>query len=72
MIKIIKKGTRQEATCDRCGCIFSYEAEDVKHWENHNGEYSIVDGTKPGYKDYVICPQCNTDFIISPTKEVKT
>ena len=68
MIKIIKKGTKQLATCDKCGCIFSYEEEDIKHLENHNGEYSFVNGTKHGYKKYVICPQCNYEFVVSEAR----
>lgn len=65
MIKIIKAGTRRKATCDECGCIFSYEGEDIKHREIHNGECSFVDGTKAGFKSCVICPQCHNDLIIS-------
>jgi Fe2+ or Zn2+ uptake regulation protein len=68
MIKIIKKGTRQQATCDKCGCIFSYEEEDIKHLENHNGEYHFINGTRHGYKNYVICPQCNNDLVINQTR----
>ena len=67
MIKIIKRGTRQQATCDKCGCIFSYEEEDVKHLETHNGERDFYDGIKHGYKNYVICPQCNNVFVVSQT-----
>ena len=68
MIKIIKVGTKRLATCEKCGCVFSYEEEDIKHLENHNGEYSFVDGIKHGYKNYVICPQCSKDFVVSQTR----
>ncbi len=68
MIKIIKKGTRQQATCDRCGCVFSYEEEDINHLENHNDEYHFAEGAKHGYKNYVICPQCHHDFVINQTR----
>lgn len=30
MIKIIKSGTIQEKHCERCGCIFSFEEEDIE------------------------------------------
>lgn len=30
MIKIIRKGTRKVQECKECGCLFSYEEEDVK------------------------------------------
>lgn len=61
MIKIIKKGTRRQATCETCGCIFSYEAEDI----NPNCAFP---GMKPGYKNHVICPQCHNDIIVSQTR----
>lgn len=47
MIQIIKRGTRKTCTCKDCGCVFSYESEDVK-----------IGGGYP----YVICPQCNTQM----------
>lgn len=56
MIKIIKKGTRQIATCEKCGCVFSYEEEDIKHLGS--------------CKKYVICPQCNTDVVVSQTRGI--
>lgn len=70
MIKIIKRGTRQQATCDRCGCIFSYEEEDIMHLENHNGEYHFAEGTKYDYKNFVVCPQCHHDFVINQTRYI--
>lgn len=72
MIKIIKAGTRRKAMCDECGCIFSYEAEDIKHLEKHNGENHLVDGTKSGFKSCVICPQCHNGFIISQIRCIST
>ena len=69
MIKIIKRGTRQQASCERCGCLFSYEEEDIKHLEGHcDGNYAFIDGTKHGYKNYVECPQCNNEVIVSQTR----
>lgn len=45
MIKIIEKGKETfEITCQRCGCKFSYDAEDAK--------YDIDEHMK------VECPQC--------------
>ena len=58
MIKIIKEGTRKQATCDRCGCVFSYEAEDIQTFEY----------TKHGYKKYLTCPQCKDEIIVSQTR----
>lgn len=38
MIKIIKKGTRRNTTCDKCGCLFSYEKEEIiSEWKERWG-----------------------------------
>lgn len=44
MIEIIKRGPKEV----KCGCIFSYEQEDVK-----SEDYAYK-----SYREYVICPQC--------------
>ena len=55
MIQIIKEGTRKIAKCSVCGCVFSYEREDVLRdpiWvENH-----------------VKCPQCNEAVTVIPER----
>ena len=55
MIKIIKEGTRKIAKCSVCGCVFSYEREDVLRdpiWvENH-----------------VNCPQCKEVVTVIPER----
>ena len=43
MIKIIEHGTRKIAKCSVCGCVFSYEEEDVQIFTIR----------------HVKCPQCN-------------
>lgn len=68
MRTIIKKGTRKQLTCSKCGCLFSYEEEDIQHLEYENGAYTFVEGTKHGYKNYVMCPQCDYDNAIEKTK----
>lgn len=50
MIKIIKPGTRKKAMCETCGCLFSYESEDIKS----NLKNAM----------YVICPQCEEKVYI--------
>ena len=60
MIKIIKQGTRQKATCDECGCLFSYEAEDVNVHMEYIG----------GSKRMVKCPQCGHEVSLLQTREV--
>lgn len=68
MIKIIKEGTKRVAVCNYCGCQFSYEAEDICHSEIVLGQNTTITGHKPGFKDFVLCPQCCKQYIISQTK----
>ena len=46
MVKIIKPGTRKTVLCEKCGCEFSYEQEDIRMKEPRT--------------EYVECPQCRT------------
>lgn len=55
MIEIIRRGPKEVTTCSKCGCVFSYEKEDVK-----SDDYAYK-----SYKEYVICPQCNQSVILS-------
>ncbi len=61
MIKVIKRGTREVTTCAYCGCKFSYESEDIQR------NYSFIDDPKK-HGEYVMCPQCNKEVIITQTK----
>ena len=51
MIKIIKPGTKKKVTCKECGCLFSYESEDIKSNLSRSA-------------NYVICPQCEEKVYI--------
>lgn len=55
MRKIIKKGTRDIRECDSCGCLFSFDKEDVKT--------NLV--TK-----HVKCPQCACPVNVDVFKEI--
>ena len=59
MIKIIKEGTKRKAMCEECGCVFSFEAEDVKKAESNGFG---------GYKEIVDCPQCHNSCIVRATR----
>lgn len=48
MIQIIKHGTKRTIECKQCGCVFSYEAEDIKVEQTGMNEYM----------SYVQCPDC--------------
>lgn len=62
MIKIIVKGTRKELTCKSCGCLFSYEAEDIKFEDKP----SVVGGMHR--EDYIECPQCENKIVLKATR----
>lgn len=59
MIQIIKQGTRKTCTCKGCGCLFSYEGEDIKYDET---------GYHGGGCAYVKCPQCNNEVYLTITR----
>lgn len=61
MIKIIEHGTIRKQKCNICGCLFSYEREDVI---SKRDEHSILGFTE----DYIICPQCNTKIKLGGIK----
>lgn len=59
MIEIMKRGTKTITTCKQCDCKFSYEKEDIQE--------ECVDGYKQ-YREYVMCPQCDEEVIITQTR----
>lgn len=60
MIKIIKEGTRVIRECEYCGCLFSFDEEDVETVFNGKADYKCVK-----------CPQCSyeTKSLLETTKE---
>ena len=58
MIKIIRKGTRKIQECKECGCLFSYEEEDVK-----TKSIMLV-----YYEKYINCPQCKKNITLEEIK----
>lgn len=65
MIKIIKPGTRKNEVCERCGCEFSYEAEDIQ-----SETVSPLEWGESVFKHprYVECPQCNNKIYLEVTR----
>lgn len=57
MIEIIKKGTKTKCTCKQCGCLFTYEEEDLKKKE-------YVHPLNGLDLPYVICPQCSNKITV--------
>lgn len=69
MIEIIKAGTKKELTCKYCGCVFTYEEEDIKHKEfGRMNETELVSGIRGGFKNLVICPQCGKEIVLQQTR----
>lgn len=58
MIKIIRQGTRKTIECDKCGCFFSYENEDIRRHDIGNYDLKI----------YIVCPQCKNEIILEASK----
>lgn len=60
MIKIIKEGTRDIRECESCGCLFSFDKEDI-----------VVTYRKTGYEKHVKCPQCSfkVNILLETKKE---
>ena len=59
MIKIIKEGTRKTCECENCGCVFSYEKEDIE---------VVKSDILNSREEFITCPQCNKKVYISKTK----
>jgi Fe2+ or Zn2+ uptake regulation protein len=68
MKTILKEGTKRRATCDECGCLFSFESEDIYHIEKQSDKFFTVAGIKHGYKMYVTCPQCEHEIVLEATR----
>lgn len=66
MIEIIEPGTKKVVKCNYCGCKFSYEQEDIKY--HVPSGVSVPEYTMNLRKDYVNCPQCNEEYVISSTR----
>lgn len=59
MIKIIKRGTKEEKECEKCGCIFSFDEKEDTILED-----TMHLGIKI-HKEYIKCPQCGYEIILS-------
>lgn len=56
MIKIIEKGTKHKIRCKDCGCLFSFDDEDV-NIRNGIAICGMEVSNKPFY-GIIVCPQC--------------
>lgn len=60
MVTIIEKGTKHKQKCENCGCLFSYEDEDI------DVHYTWLVPTKECIK----CPQCGNDILLKSFDEM--
>lgn len=58
MIEIIKRGTRTEITCPKCGSLLAYTAEDVKI----SGDYTLPN------RECIDCPVCKVEILLKIDK----
>ena len=57
MITIIKHGTIKKKRCEKCGCVFTYEEEDISI-NNDLGSRCC----------FVTCPQCKEEIKLEVTR----
>ncbi len=63
MIRIIEPGQKKyRKKCHYCGCLFSFEEEDLRH-----REYMDDTGMSWGSSDLVDCPYCSNELHVNKT-----
>ena len=62
MIKIISDEKPMQCYCERCGCNFTYEKEDI--YKRYFGGFLFHEG----YVDYIKCPRCGKEIEIGVTR----
>ena len=65
MIEIIKRGTKKTCTCDKCGCYFRYEDEDI---ETTYTSSNVFGAETVLAKNVIKCPQCETVITLNQIK----
>lgn len=60
MVTIIERGTKHIRKCGHCGCLFSYEDEDI---------YVRYEWLVPIEKT-IKCPQCGSDIFLESLKSL--
>lgn len=61
MIKIIEKGTKHKIRCKDCGCLFSFDDEDVNI--RTGSCIRVMEICKKHY-EIIVCPQCENEIIL--------
>ena len=58
MIRIIKQGSKMSVECQECGCIFTYEKEDIDFIQIGHNEYRY----------FLDCPCCRKEIEVQSMK----
>lgn len=67
MIKIVKAGTKRVEQCELCGCIFSFDDEDItSDWEESTMTVDAI--PLQVYTEKITCPQCSSIIILKSSK----
>ena len=67
MIKILKRGTSKEVTCESCGSVLSYEEEDIIKEETKDVKLYEEFFSKRK-ESHIVCPVCNKKIILEATR----
>lgn len=65
MIEIIKRGTKKTCTCEKCGCYFKYEDEDI---ETAYAVTNVFGAVTVLHRNFIRCPQCGADVTLNIIK----
>lgn len=61
MIKIIEKETKHKIRCEDCGCLFSFDDEDV----NIRPGITICGMEVKKPYGIIVCPQCENGIVLN-------
>lgn len=67
---IIKRGTKQTMNCEKCGCFFSYDEEDVEIKSEYDNYSPLANFFSIAHPKYIECPRCGNEIYILQSKEV--
>ncbi len=68
---IIKRGTKQTMTCEKCGCYFSYDEEDIETKSEYDKYDPLANFYSMDHPKYIECPQCCSEIYIQQSENLK-
>ena len=57
-------------TCEKCGCYFSYDEEDIETKSEYDKYDPLANFYSMDHPKYIECPQCGNKIYILQSKEV--